>query len=62
MSEEDKNNISEEDKNNMSEENINNIIEKDVNNISEEKKQILKKCLKEYREVKKSSSIIIMIQ
>ena len=33
-----------------------------LNNISEENKQILKKCLKEYREVKKSSSIIIMIQ
>ena len=55
MSKEDKNNI-------ISEEDMNNIFEKDMNNISEEKKQILKKCLKEYRETKKSSSIIIIIQ
>ena len=32
-----------------------------MNNISEEKKKILKECLKEYQEVK-NSSIIIVIQ
>ena len=51
----------EKDKNSMSEEDINNIIEKDMNDVSEENKQILKKCLKEYQDVK-NSSIIIVIQ
>ena len=37
----------------MSEEDINNIIEKNMNDISEERKKILKECLKEYQETKK---------
>ena len=64
MSEKDSNSMSEskEDKNSISEEDINdNIIEKDMNNISEEKKKILKECLKEYQDVK-DRTIIIVIQ
>ena len=45
----------------MCEEDINIIIEKDMSNISEEKKQILKECLKEYQDVR-NSSIIFVIQ